>query len=90
MGVFFLLESTARVCDNLMMRCQNGGVCHNNQRCHCASGFTGLLCENPRCESEAGGCPGSKSGQAALLPLAHIGKILQLMPIAISLLHLVL
>ncbi|KAJ8357150.1 hypothetical protein SKAU_G00199440 [Synaphobranchus kaupii] len=76
-----------RVCDNLMMRCQNGGVCHNNQRCHCPSGFSGLLCEKPRCESEAGGCPGAKSGQAALLPPGHVVKITLLMTAVASLPH---
>eukprot|EP00063_Salmo_salar_P037963 XP_014012798.1 PREDICTED: netrin-G1 isoform X11 [Salmo salar] len=56
----------ARVCDNELLRCQNGGVCLNNLRCQCTAAFTGLLCEKPRCESELGGCGGPDSGQAAL------------------------
>eukprot|EP00063_Salmo_salar_P037954 XP_014012789.1 PREDICTED: netrin-G1 isoform X3 [Salmo salar] len=56
----------SRVCDNELLRCQNGGVCLNNLRCQCTAAFTGLLCEKPRCESELGGCGGPDSGQAAL------------------------
>ncbi|KAM6900601.1 netrin-G1 isoform 2-T2 [Xenentodon cancila] len=54
----------ARVCDNELLRCQNGGVCVNNAHCNCPSAYTGLLCEKPRCESELGGCRGPDSGQA--------------------------
>ncbi|KAI4903263.1 hypothetical protein NFI96_028662, partial [Prochilodus magdalenae] len=54
-----------RVCDNELLRCQNGGVCVNNVRCQCPPAFSGLLCEKPRCENEAGGCD-SDSGQASL------------------------
>ncbi|XP_048122064.1 netrin-G1 isoform X2 [Alosa alosa] len=52
----------ARVCDNEMLRCQNGGVCLNNLRCQCPAGFSGLLCEKAQCEGEAGGCSGPDSG----------------------------
>ncbi|XP_055738310.1 netrin-G1-like isoform X2 [Salvelinus fontinalis] len=39
------------VCDNAMLLCQNGGTCHHHQqRCHCATGFTGILCERERCQ----------------------------------------
>ncbi|XP_068160531.1 netrin-G1 isoform X8 [Antennarius striatus] len=58
----------ARVCDNELLRCQNGGVCVNNLHCNCPSAYTGLQCEKPRCESELGGCRGSDSGQAPLMP----------------------
>ncbi|XP_030613155.1 netrin-G1 isoform X2 [Archocentrus centrarchus] len=58
----------ARVCDNELLRCQNGGTCINNVRCNCPSAYTGLLCEKPRCESELGGCGGPDSGQAHLTP----------------------
>ncbi|XP_028424678.1 netrin-G1 isoform X1 [Perca flavescens] len=58
----------ARVCDNELLRCQNGGVCVNNVRCSCPSDYSGLLCEKPRCESELGGCGGPNSGQAPLTP----------------------
>uniref|UniRef100_A0A4W5KUY2 Netrin-G1 n=1 Tax=Hucho hucho TaxID=62062 RepID=A0A4W5KUY2_9TELE len=56
----------SRVCDNELLRCQNGGVCQNSLRCQCTPAYTGLLCEKPRCESELGGCGGPDSGQAAL------------------------
>ncbi|MFT7816025.1 netrin-G1 isoform X1 [Arapaima gigas] len=56
----------SRVCDNELLRCQNGGVCHNNMRCQCPSAYTGLLCEKPRCEGEAAGCRGSDSSPATI------------------------
>ncbi|XP_042082542.1 netrin-G1 isoform X8 [Haplochromis burtoni] len=58
----------ARVCDNELLRCQNGGTCISNVRCSCPPGYTGLLCEKRRCESELGGCGGPDSGQAHLTP----------------------
>ncbi|KAJ8010464.1 hypothetical protein DPEC_G00075360 [Dallia pectoralis] len=58
----------SRVCDNELLRCQNGGVCLNNLRCQCTSAFTGLLCEKPRCETELRGCGGPDSGQTAVSP----------------------
>ncbi|XP_047424605.1 netrin-G1 isoform X2 [Mugil cephalus] len=58
----------SRVCDNELLRCQNGGECVNNVRCNCPSDYTGLLCEKPRCESELGGCGGPDSGQESLTP----------------------
>ncbi|KAL4616821.1 hypothetical protein GN956_G22050 [Arapaima gigas] len=58
----------SRVCDNELLRCQNGGVCHNNMRCQCPSAYTGLLCEKPRCEGEAAGCRGSDSSPATIQP----------------------
>ncbi|XP_072306650.1 netrin-G1 isoform X7 [Eucyclogobius newberryi] len=58
----------ARVCDNELLRCQNGGVCVNNVRCTCPAAFTGILCEKARCENELGGCVGPNSGQAPLTP----------------------
>ncbi|XP_033883881.3 netrin-G1-like isoform X7 [Acipenser ruthenus] len=56
----------ARVCDNELLRCQNGGVCHNHQRCQCPASYTGILCEKQKCEN--GGCDNSNSGQGALSP----------------------
>ncbi|KAL4000797.1 alpha-tectorin [Sarotherodon galilaeus] len=58
----------ARVCDNELLRCQNGGTCISNVHCNCPPGYTGLLCEKRRCESELGGCGGPDSGQAHLTP----------------------
>lgn len=59
---------TARVCDNELLRCQNGGVCVNNVRCSCPAAYTGLQCEKPRCETELGGCRGPNSGHVPLTP----------------------
>lgn len=56
----------ARVCDNELLRCQNGGVCINNLRCSCPAAYTGLQCEKRRCETELGGCGGPDSGQVRL------------------------
>ncbi|XP_072560418.1 netrin-G1 isoform X3 [Paramormyrops kingsleyae] len=72
-------RNQARVCDNMMLRCQNGGVCHGNLRCQCPAGFSGLLCEKPRCAGEPGGCDeGSISGHAN--PIGHccLGPLLSL------------
>ncbi|XP_056379380.1 netrin-G1 isoform X3 [Hyla sarda] len=55
----------ANICDNELLRCQNGGVCHNNMRCQCLPGFTGIWCEKPKCE-DTGSCPSSKSGQESV------------------------
>ncbi|XP_060725500.1 netrin-G1 isoform X2 [Tachysurus vachellii] len=54
----------SRVCDDELLRCQNGGVCVNNIRCQCAPGYSGLLCEKVRCDGEAG-CPLSDSYQTS-------------------------
>ncbi|XP_073449097.1 netrin-G1 isoform X4 [Aquarana catesbeiana] len=54
----------ANICDNELLRCQNGGVCHNNMRCLCPSGYTGILCEKQKCE-DTGSCS-SKSGQESV------------------------
>ncbi|CAL8323964.1 unnamed protein product [Boreogadus saida] len=57
-----------RVCDQELLRCQNGGLCQDHQRCQCAGGYSGVLCEKHRCEAELGpGCDGGTgvdSGQA--------------------------
>ncbi|XP_067290592.1 netrin-G1 isoform X6 [Pseudorasbora parva] len=58
----------ARVCDNELLRCQNGGECVNNIRCLCPLAYTGLLCEKSRCELYPGTCEDSNSGQASHCP----------------------
>uniref|UniRef100_A0A4W4EG10 Netrin-G1 n=1 Tax=Electrophorus electricus TaxID=8005 RepID=A0A4W4EG10_ELEEL len=58
----------SRVCDNELLRCQNGGMCVNNVRCQCPAAYTGLLCEKVRCEGEPGGCGDSDTAHAALPP----------------------
>ncbi|KAF3703353.1 Netrin-G1 Laminet-1 Precursor [Channa argus] len=67
----------SRVCDNELLRCQNGGRCVNNVYCSCPSDYTGLLCEKPRCESELGGCRDANSGQDTL-PLVSPLRLLLL------------
>ncbi|XP_077410524.1 netrin-G1 isoform X7 [Vanacampus margaritifer] len=76
----------ARVCDNELMRCQNGGVCVSNVRCNCPAAYTGLLCEKPRCESELGGCRGAGSGQLPLRPPSFFGLPLLVLLLGLALL----
>ncbi|KAM5148355.1 netrin-G1 isoform 1-T1 [Mantella aurantiaca] len=57
-------KKQANICDNELLRCQNGGVCHNNMRCLCPSGYKGILCEKQNCEDN-GSCS-SKSGQESI------------------------
>ncbi|CAL8399492.1 unnamed protein product [Arctogadus glacialis] len=61
-------SAPSRVCDKELLRCQNGGLCQDHQRCQCAGGYSGVLCEKHRCEAELGpGCDGGTgvdSGQA--------------------------
>uniref|UniRef100_A0A8L0DPB5 Netrin-G1-like n=1 Tax=Oncorhynchus mykiss TaxID=8022 RepID=A0A8L0DPB5_ONCMY len=62
------------VCDNAMLLCQNGGTCHlHHQRCHCATGFTGILCERERCQGPGPCEEYPTSGQPSLHhpPLFH-------------------
>ncbi|XP_049454025.1 netrin-G1-like isoform X3 [Epinephelus fuscoguttatus] len=65
-------RNQARVCDNAMLRCQNGGTCHHHQRCHCSPGFTGVLCERVRCQGP-GECDDQLSGRASFHhpPISH-------------------
>ncbi|CAG07151.1 unnamed protein product [Tetraodon nigroviridis] len=53
-----------RVCDNAMLRCQNGGTCHHHQRCHCPPSFTGILCERAHCQGTEE-CDDQLSGRAS-------------------------
>ncbi|XP_063062206.1 netrin-G1 isoform X3 [Engraulis encrasicolus] len=77
-----------RVCDNEMLRCQNGGVCLNNLRCQCPAGFSGLLCEKAQCEGEAGGCNGPESGGPSALLAQHLTSLL--LPLMLTLAPLLL
>uniref|UniRef100_A0A671M7Q2 Vav 3 guanine nucleotide exchange factor b n=1 Tax=Sinocyclocheilus anshuiensis TaxID=1608454 RepID=A0A671M7Q2_9TELE len=63
----FSLLPTARVCDNVLLRCQNGGVCHHHQRCQCLAGFGGVLCETAQCQGDS--CEDLQSSQLSLRPL---------------------
>ncbi|XP_038672697.1 netrin-G1-like isoform X3 [Scyliorhinus canicula] len=62
-----IVTSGSSVCDNLLTRCQNGGVCEDNGRCRCPAPYTGLLCEKVQCGKEAGGCT-SRSPRVPTLP----------------------
>uniref|UniRef100_A0A672Z0G9 Vav 3 guanine nucleotide exchange factor b n=1 Tax=Sphaeramia orbicularis TaxID=375764 RepID=A0A672Z0G9_9TELE len=84
---FFALSSTARVCDNAMLRCQNGGTCHHHQRCHCSPGFTGVLCERARCQGP-GECDDQLSGRAFFHHPPPIGRQLALFLILILIVSL--
>ncbi|TSU75971.1 Netrin-G1 [Bagarius yarrelli] len=50
-----------RVCDDELLRCQNGGVCVNNVKCQCVPGYSGLLCEKVHCDD----CGSSDSDQTS-------------------------
>uniref|UniRef100_A0A8C7ZSW5 Netrin-G1 n=1 Tax=Oryzias sinensis TaxID=183150 RepID=A0A8C7ZSW5_9TELE len=63
------------VCDDELLRCQNGGVCVNNARCNCPPEYSGLLCEKSRCDSEAAGCGSRESGQPPLTPPSPCGLL---------------
>uniref|UniRef100_A0A672LLX4 Netrin G1 n=1 Tax=Sinocyclocheilus grahami TaxID=75366 RepID=A0A672LLX4_SINGR len=61
------LINASRVCDNVLLRCQNGGVCHHHQRCQCLAGFGGVLCETAQCQGDS--CEDLQSSQLSLHPL---------------------
>lgn len=42
--------SVVNICDEELLMCQNGGTCHQNQRCICPHEFKGVLCQHSRCE----------------------------------------
>lgn len=44
------LRPAAKVCDDDQLLCLNGGTCEQNQRCTCPRGYTGVHCEQPRCD----------------------------------------
>ncbi|XP_061764236.1 uncharacterized protein ntng2b isoform X10 [Nerophis ophidion] len=57
------------VCDDELLRCQNGGTCSQNQKCICPPEFKGVLCQQSRCEAgkDCNGAPAWRS--SALAPL---------------------
>ncbi|XP_077593388.1 netrin-G2 [Stigmatopora nigra] len=70
------------VCDDEMLLCQNGGTCHQNQKCACAPNFKGVLCQQSRCESgkDCNGAPAWCPSPAALLLAALLARLLAAPP----------
>ncbi|MCI4386854.1 hypothetical protein PGIGA_G00067410 [Pangasianodon gigas] len=50
-GYYWKQSCQPNVCDEELLMCQNGGTCHQNQRCICPHEFKGVLCQHSRCES---------------------------------------
>ena len=68
------------MCDDDQLLCQNGGTCVQNQRCACPRGYTGLRCEQPRCDPAAadGGLDCDRAPGAAPCPATLLGCLLLL------------
>nr|XP_023401065.1 netrin-G2 [Loxodonta africana] len=68
------------VCDDDQLLCQNGGTCLQNQRCACPRGYTGVHCEQPRCDpaDEDGGLDCDRAPGAAPRPATLLGCLLLL------------
>ncbi|GAA6105341.1 netrin-G2 isoform X1 [Tachysurus ichikawai] len=49
-GYYWKQGCHSNVCDEELLMCQNGGTCHQNQRCICPHEFKGVLCQRSRCE----------------------------------------
>ncbi|XP_032979165.1 netrin-G2 isoform X1 [Rhinolophus ferrumequinum] len=68
------------VCDDDQLLCQNGGTCLQNQRCACPRGYTGVHCEQPRCDSadDDGSLDCDRAPGAAPHPATLLGCLLLL------------
>ncbi|XP_077140833.1 netrin-G2 isoform X1 [Ranitomeya variabilis] len=63
------------VCDDELLICQNGGTCHQGQRCICPSGFKGALCQDVKCDSTHRNCD-SASGTLMVSSLLLVCALL--------------
>nr|XP_020017171.1 netrin-G2 isoform X5 [Castor canadensis] len=70
----------ANVCDDDQLLCQNGGTCLQNQRCACPRGYTGVRCEQPRCDlaDDDGGLDCDRAPGAVPRPATLLGCLLLL------------
>ncbi|XP_073909046.1 netrin-G2 isoform X1 [Castor canadensis] len=68
------------VCDDDQLLCQNGGTCLQNQRCACPRGYTGVRCEQPRCDlaDDDGGLDCDRAPGAVPRPATLLGCLLLL------------
>ncbi|XP_059504187.1 netrin-G1-like isoform X2 [Stegostoma tigrinum] len=75
-GYYWHRGCRASVCDNVLSRCENGGVCEDNGRCLCQPPYTGLLCEKHQCRKGTGACvshsPQEPSFHSLLLSLTAL------------------
>ncbi|XP_069465402.1 netrin-G2 isoform X2 [Ambystoma mexicanum] len=60
-GYYWRQGCLPNVCDDEFLICQNGGTCHENQRCLCPNAFKGILCEQPKCDPHHKDCDGACS-----------------------------
>ncbi|XP_078721465.1 netrin-G1-like isoform X1 [Lampetra fluviatilis] len=58
-GYYWNRGCQQNACDEELLRCQNGGECRDRQRCACAPGYSGALCEERSSSCRGGGGCGS-------------------------------
>ncbi|XP_061912787.1 sarcoplasmic reticulum histidine-rich calcium-binding protein [Entelurus aequoreus] len=65
------------ICDEEMLRCQNGGTCSQNQKCICPPEFKGVLCQQSRCEAgkDCNAAPAWRPSALALLLCALLATL---------------
>ncbi|CAN0351859.1 unnamed protein product [Lampetra fluviatilis] len=66
----------ANLCDGALLRCHNGGICHEHSRCLCPPRYGGPHCQRDLCPpgdlgvphghgADMGGAPGARRGQTS-------------------------